>query len=368
LNLQTSSTHEKAALAYDDTNQLIYACQYSQACRSEVYSDKTAFHFTTDKINRWEYRKTRHLPAYARLTLIDTAEAWRGFGASGAAQSVQPLAELRVSRGYRTSAGEETETTPRLYILSAEYTAHQGRGQLIITATDAFGLLDLFRPQRPAIYSAQTLAYIAAAIAARAGIQIETDSAAAWSTSIAEFTWLPTTSALYALTQVLNLGGGIARVESSGKIKLYDFAAYAPASKPTIGASSEIRSARWGSATPEGNAHFTAGAEHSYRAQDLADTMSLGLTLERATHDTRLPSAASCQQAANAALRTLSGYAARGWAVIPLRPDLETWDMVRIQTDTAILPLNTERVLTTLTEWYNREDLTCQSALELTGD
>ena len=93
--------------------------------------------------------------------------------------------------------------------------------------------------------------------------------------------------------------------------------------------------------------------------------MWLGLRMHRSLFDGRFPDGATATNAA----ATLSDLAAATWradtCTLSLRPEIELWDVAKLRTDTTIIPIDEERLVSAIIEEYVPERGTCHTHLTL---
>ncbi|HEY49590.1 MAG TPA: hypothetical protein G4O13_06050 [Dehalococcoidia bacterium] len=97
---------------------------------------------------------------------------------SGDYEAIKTGSEIRISPGYRTSQGIETSPGPAFWITGWEYVSQGDRAHFILRASDAWSLLEAYRPRRSLSWAAgennifQFLSYVFA----RAGLEFSTRS------------------------------------------------------------------------------------------------------------------------------------------------------------------------------------------------
>ena len=372
LDMQTTlSNHHRVSLAYDASTRTLYAANEGQVCRSRLY-DATDEQMVLQSglCLRYRYRKEGHRPARAELLLLDPDGELKTFGqADEVAEAIQPLAELSIARGYRTGAGLERVALPRLYITQAAYRTGVGdsdpAGTLEIAATDALGLLDLWSPQRYLIWYNKTVAWLLAELCGRVGLRSVVDGSSIWSKQLASFTLAPTRTLRQGVGDLLRLAGGVAYVDANDKVHAIDLANYSPSAQPTIGAQNEILQGIWGAGIPRPTSVLVSSESVAGHRENRSDGMALGLRLHLTLEDQRLADTAMAENAAEAVVELGHGGLAVGRAIIPLRPDLELWDVAKVRSDTALLPLDSERLVVALEEEYAPARGRCQMVLTL---
>lgn len=93
---------------------------------------------------------------------------------SGSVALIQPGAELTVSPGYVTGAGQEVSTGPRYWIDGWEYTSSGGEATFTLFASDAWSLVEDWRARSQYVWSAatQSISQILRFVLGRAGIEL----------------------------------------------------------------------------------------------------------------------------------------------------------------------------------------------------
>ncbi len=170
--------------------------------------------------------------------------------------------------------------------------------------------------------------------------------------TLPHFSLHPHQSALAAVQALLRLGRAVARPAAADALYI---SAYPPPqeSTPQIGAAGEVREAAYGCARYRCTQVRVASEAHDAYAESesLAASQAMGLRLSAALEDNRVANDAMAAGVASyvLALALLEGRADE--ATVPLRPDLEVWDVVTLEGEAgATPPGGSARVITGLVE------------------
>ncbi len=121
-------------------------------------------------------------PERGRLTLALRNDHGRYTGPGSGDLAVWTLgAEVEVGLGYRTSVGVETVLLPHFWLDGWEHRHGDGSATVVLSASDAWGLLDAWRARRTYLWSsaANTASQVLTFLLARAGLSLSTLSASA---------------------------------------------------------------------------------------------------------------------------------------------------------------------------------------------
>lgn len=286
-------------------------------------------------------------PGRLRLTLLDADGGLSDPGAAGTAgQALRPLSRVIVSRGYLTAAGREEAALPPHYLLRARRAVGRGGGRVEIEAVDALGLLALWTPAEPLEWRDRVLRWLAAEVCAQVGLPYDDDNRPEMNQLLPRFTWGPGQTALSALSALLRLAGYVARNDAEGGVYALQLANHRPAVIPALGAAGEVLRGAYGPGWPAATAARVVGDDRWADGDDVALGGWLGLRRQAYLEDRRIISDEMAAGARDRALLLGALTARADEAVLPLRPDLELWDVV----DAAGLG---QRILTALSERWD---------------
>jgi hypothetical protein len=156
-------------------------------------------------------------------------------------------AELRVSPGYVTPSGPEVSDGPAFWVDGVEHVSGKGEGLVVITARDAWGLLDDWRARRTYAWTAgeRNVFGILQFLFARAGLEFSGSGASAESSALTPaFTVHPGQSALTAVRSLLRTVPDV--VFLRGEFAFLKEPLATEASAYAYGTSHAIRTGRYG--------------------------------------------------------------------------------------------------------------------------
>jgi hypothetical protein len=324
-------TVARLAALFDASEQSIYLGNDRLVLAARAYSEDPVWcmRFGPEESPQYTLMQRANRPSTLTLSLLDAAGEWAYLGAPRYAEApLRPLAEVTLTRGYRTAAGEETVALPPYYLMRVQRSEGAGGGWLRLTCTDALGLLTLWRAPEPLAWKSRALRWLLAELCARVGLRYADAGEVALGRTLPLFTLHAGQSALDGALDLLRLGGCVARVSPDGALTPLPWPqSSAPAM--TIGARGEVRAGRYGLGVMAATAaRVTSGGAYA-EGEAIADAWALGLRLTTALHDGRI--GLNGDLAATVRDRELA-LAGLGWradeAVIPARQDLELWDAV----------------------------------------
>ena len=334
------TTWRRFSLASNSTDRYIYAANDRHVFRSRSYdASDSAMNAGPFDVLIYTRRTRDHAPSHLTVTILDPDGDYVGLALAGEnAEPFQPLAEVHVDRGYTGAGGDETETLDPHYIQEVTYSQGRNAGHITIRATDGYGLLDSWRPDRSSTWGSRSIAWLLAEVAAQVGLYFSDPETTPFGRTLPYFTWSPITTAAHALDALMRLAGALLYFAESGNPTPAIWPASDPPSKPTIGDQSEILRATYGPATFP----LTALHAHSYDYADLAenttDSMTLGIRLHRSIQDNRIASAAMAQEVTGRDLAVAHAGRRHDTVTIPMRPDVEMWDIAIIEAHTDLVP------------------------------
>ena len=327
-------TVSRMAALYDPTGQLVYLGNDRLVLAARVYDEDPVWHRRWGPIDASSYtlRQHVHQPASLELTVVDVGNDWPYLGAAGYAEGpLRPLAEVTLTRGYRTAEGEETVDLPPCYIVGVQRgEGGAAGGQLRLTCTDALGLLRLWRAPEPLAWKDRAIRWLLAELCARVGLRYVDASEAALGRTLPLFTLHPGQTALAGALDLLRLGGCVARINPDGALSPLPWP-QAGEAEMSIGVNGEVRAGRYGLGLMDATGvRISSGGAYA-EGETIADAWALGLRLTAALHDGRI--GLNGDIAATVRDRNLA-LAGLGWradeAVIPARLDVELWDAVEL--------------------------------------
>lgn len=322
--LVESATPARLALAWDSDAGRLIASHGAAAllCAPRTVDDAAAALGPVTPA-RYRYRATA-TGARLELAILDPDGAYDPL----TVETLAPLNSVRLWRGYVTSEGAETLALPPCYLVAAERSNGHRPGVVSLEAVDALGLLARRRPEEAAVYTDRSLAWLAAEVAALAGLTITHDGDAAWARTLTTFVVYPSRSLLAALEDLLRLAGAVARVSPEGDLRAHVLAGHTAETIPTLGELGEILAAGYGPALVDATGYVVASGSAAARAEDVPLGMALGWRALRGLPDARAETSALAAQAAAYALARLALAQRADHAAVPLRPELELWDLV----------------------------------------
>lgn len=340
-------------LAYDSQAKRLYAGNRRHLTAAPVFDADIYPWMHLGPVEALAYRRTAapHEPGRLRVEMLDPTLSYRRPGEQGSAAEVaKPLTAVRLRRGYRTALGPETVDTPNYYLTQAVFTEGQGGGRLCLEATDAFGLLDLWHPTEPMVWYGRSIRWLLEEIGGRVGLRVVAQGVPRLEEALPHFTLHPRHSGLEAVHALLRLGQAVARPAADDALEVLAYPSPS-GSVPAIGAAGEIRSASYGHGLQEINhVRVVSEAYALYaEAEDTTAAQALGQRFSRTVEDNRL-STASAAEALAAYLANLAHAAdCADQAAVPLRPDLEPWDIVALYAE-GISPESPYRLIRRLEE------------------
>ncbi len=328
-----AETDRRMALAYDSLDEVLYAGNGERVLVAEMHDALLNPLSHLGPLEVACYRGAWRVTAPGRLhvALLDADGALAEPGALGEdGQALRPLAELTLARGYVTAAGAEEVALPPHYLVRARRTHGLGGGRVELEAVDALGLLELWSPPEPLEWRERTLRWLAAEVCAQGGLPWGDDGCAALGVTLERFTWQPGTTALAALHALLRLSGCVARAAAQGGVGALHLASHAPATHAALGEAGEVLRAAYGPGWPEATAIRVVGHDAWADVDDVTLGGELGLRLHRYIEDARITSAAVAETVRDRELRLASLAARADELTVPLRPELELWDVADV--------------------------------------
>ena len=142
------------------------------------------------------------------------------------------------------------------------------------------------------------------------------------------------------MRELLTLAGGVGWFLEEGTFYAVELYGYDPLERVEIGGEGEVLQGAYSSRAYEGTSFRVYGQGAASASELGAESMALGLRLMRSHEDYRLATAASTQALQNC-LWTRGRISGRKEVVtIPLRPEIELWDIAQLTVNPAIIPLS----------------------------
>jgi len=335
----TVTTQARVAMCKEQDVNRIWIADEDNVLYSDDFLTTTTSRYTSDlTVQYYERNQPAGRPGKLSLTLLDATAELTSLATRSLSQPLLPLAEVRLSRGYTTSAGDETEQLEPYYITNVGYGAGRNAGKVFITAVDGFGLLDLVIPREPIYYYSRSFAWLLAEVLATVGLGYDDDGDAAFARTVSTFVLQPNRTLLTTLGYLLRLAGAVAFFQADGSLYCRNLAGYAPASPADVGDQSEILAARLGSSVPSWTVAHAAGSGNADANEDATLSMELGLRLFWRSYDERIGSDSVAAETAARQIALAAASRRLDTARIPLRPDLEPWDLINLEGSAALLP------------------------------
>ncbi|MEA3408372.1 MAG: hypothetical protein U9R48_09895 [Chloroflexota bacterium] len=351
----------RVALALNASTRHVYAGHETTILRTKTY-------YPTDEtmrsgplpVARYRRASERHRPSRLHVEVIDAEDT----------ACFRRLARLDLARGYVTSEGTESISLEPHYILSARRTVGRDGGRLIVGATDGFGLLRLWSPQGAITWTDRSARWLLAEICARVGVGYSDDGHSALARTFSTYTMPPHHDGLQEVGALLRLAGCVGVFDNNGDLNPIHWADYAPSAFEVadVGDAGELLEGAFGPGVHEVTSVYVASEAHAARDENVSAAMAQGLRLHRNVSDGRIPSQAAAEDVV-ALLLGMHGLAGReGRVLVPLRPELQVWDVVSLTVDPAVLPAGTERVIVRIEERYDAVAGEYVAELGLGGD
>lgn len=268
--------------------------------------------------------------------------------ADGAVPSVQVGQQVRISLGYRTSAGAETSPLPYYWVVGVERTT---TGELEVEAVDFWGLLQRWRARRQLVFSGQSVASIVQYILARAGLDwSNTGVSSGFQTVQPSFTLHAGESGAEALRRLLGMVPDVAygqqglvrlREPASGEASVYSYGSDHPVVR--------LRSVQvWGPTRVivVGNGVRGEAVDWTLLGQVGRETVVL-------LRDSNLTTTQQAAERAAAELRKRGVLAGKSIMRVPVNCGQELYDVVTV-TDSRVGLSNALRRVVGIQHWYSR--------------
>lgn len=366
-----ATTARRTAATYITSTRRIYLANESAVTTALAYdASDTTQNITSTNVLAYT-RDTRPHRSTITAQLFDPTGALKTFGQeSTAAAALRPLAKFTLSRGYILSGTPTRIALDPHYITRITYNAHANPGICTIQAEDGWTLLELWQPDTLLTFTNHTVAQLIDHILARVGLVATDDGSAGASYTVPTFTITPATNGREAALQALALGGLQGIWQEDGSLYAVQLAAYAPGAI-AVG-SAEILSAAYSAELPPANDIRYYGmdatpAQVGGSSTDDTAAQQLGLSRTISRFDARLTT--NAEAAIAAALLAEQEYCRtyRDEITLPLRPDVEIYDKISLDTDTTIIPTAIRvRRVTRIREEHSAKHGTFRCTLETT--
>lgn len=266
-------------------------------------------------------------------------------GLSGSYAPVRPGAEVAVSAGYRTSAGQEVSSGPRFWVEGWEFATAGGEATFEIVARDVWSLLEGWRARRQYAWAAgsDTITQILRVIFGRVGVElINVGSSDASATLKPAFTIHPGEDGARAIERLLAMVPDALLISGSLAILFEPLATDDP--DYAYGTDHAISRGRYASDALAANRVQVFGQSVLAEGFSWAE-IDTRLDELRQVHDLNLTTVAQAQDRAAATLRQEELSLALGELVSPPNCGQELYDVVSVTDPSAGLDEALYRVL-----------------------
>lgn len=328
-----ADTERRAALAYVASTRTVYAANEKCVCRTTLYDEEDEEQNLVGLPVLAYERQTDEGGSHLRVEVLNAGGAYMPLPGC-----IQPLAALVLERGYVTEAGEERIALDPHYLLAATLTEGREGGRLILEAVDGWGLLALWRPGEPLTWTNRSLGWLLKEVCAHVGLDYADCGASSFSYAPAAFTILPSQNGAVAVRELLKLAGGVGCFLEEGTFYAVELYGYEPLERVEIGDAGEVLQASYGLRAYEGTSFRVYGQGAASASELGAESMALGLRLMRSYEDYRLTNTASTRALQNYLWTRGRISARRERLTIPLRPEVELWDIARLSVNPQIIP------------------------------
>ena len=269
-------------------------------------------------------------------------------------------AELRISRGYMTSAGARSSSGPSYWIEGIEHRSGGGEGTLVIEASDAWSLLESWRARRQHTWAAgeQNIVGLMLFVFSRAGVEFASIGGSTTATDLyPSFTVHPGKSGQTVVRRLLAMLPD----------EIFTRGEFAFLTEPLA---SEATDYEYGTETGSGDHALLAGkygdlAAETNRVQVFGDSL-FGERFDwpeieavhdrlRQVDDRNLTTVAEVEDRADAVLRKAEIRSASGEITVPVNCGQELYDVVEVTDAVAGLSAAKRRVLGLALEYATGE-------------
>lgn len=264
---------------------------------------------------------------------------------SGNYAAIKHGAEVLVSPGYRTTAGDEVSAGPAYWIESWEYISEGARANFVLYAHDGWGLLHRWKARRQFSWEAgaKNIFQLLSFIFARAGLEFSAFSTSSTMTDqYLAFTMHPGQSGASVVARLLDMVPDVLFFRGHyGYIKnplLDDQSVY------SYGSEHAIAEGRYISVSPRANRVQVYGDEVLGESFDWIEVSQVYDRLQQ-VHDLNLDTVAKAEARADAELRHETIAGTGGQIVVPVNCGQELYDVIDITDERAGLTADKRRVL-----------------------
>ncbi len=249
---------------------------------------------------------------------------------SGDYAVIRPGAQLAVSPGYLTSAGQEVSSGLRYWVEGWEYTSAGGEATLVLFASDAWSLVESWRARRQHTWSAgsRSISQILRFVFGRAGVELlNVGSSATALSHRPAFTIHPGQDGLRAVQRLLAMVPDVILV--SGEFAFLFEPLVSDSAVYAYGTDHPILRARYASAGLSANRAQVFGPALMAERFDWGD-IDDQLDRLRQVHDLNLTSVSLAEDRAEDTLRQEELSLAEGELVTPVNCGQELYDVVSV--------------------------------------
>jgi hypothetical protein len=254
-------------------------------------------------------------------------------------------AEVRLSPGYVTSTGPQVSDGPAYWIDGIERASGRGEGLVVVTARDAWGLLDAWRARRTYAWAAgeKNVFGILQYLFSRAGLEFSGNGESAESSSLAPaFTVHPGQSALDAVRRLLRTVPDVVFVR--GEFAFLKEPLASEASSYAYGAAHRIHAGAHEDEAPSASRVQVHGAGVFAERFDWPAVQTANDRLVEVI-DTNVTTQTQAEDRAEAELRRAGIEAQTGEIAVPVNCGQELYDVVEVTDAVAGLSAAKRRVL-----------------------
>lgn len=315
------------AVAYIASSKRIYATNAEQIAETTDLTWNDTSFIEEPTTLEYHYHQRFMSPGELHVKLLDAGSSFTHYALRDQIAAGGPYSAIRIQRGYLTENGEEMEPTEPWYLTRVAY--NPLNCEIDIEAANTWSLLSMFRHTDTLQYTSKSISYILADLFALAGLAYEDDSSTALSRTISLIV-PPSQSFHSAITNLLNLGAAIARVDEDGTVIAADSATWSPVEYPTIYTGTVASTMTLGWTQPLPVRIQVSSLDYSVTIEDneLGASTALRLT-DRRTH-TPAASEAQLDDIAAHVLQLATWQQEAGTAIIPPRPEIELFEKMRL--------------------------------------
>ncbi len=357
----------RTALCHVASTRIIYAANEKCVCTHKTYDPSDTTQNLTGLIPAEYYRETAAHRSTITLVITNLAEAYNPLGRAGTApECIKPHSRVTVTRGYYTTGDtHEEEPTDPHYIAEATIRTTPDEQALILTCTNAWGLLERWRPTETLTYSGQTIRWLLAEFCAKVGLGYTDGSQDPLGRTLAAFTVRPETSAAEACRQLLRLAGAVCYWNEDGQMVALCLADYAPTAHLDI-TEDKILNGQFTSRANTLTSQSTFGNACASNLNLGQESMTIGMRIHQMYTDYRIASLEHAQDVQTHLWDAGRRSGRNETITVPLRPDAELWDTVDLSIDPTIVPsADSLRTITEIIETYHRKRNRYSTTLKL---